>query len=450
MNLLSDKGRRVQYACLIAVLLMEVLLLLFEDRKGGIVWYILEQYMAIPAMIFLGTALCSRQTRQTKMMLLLGGAVIAWYIVVQIIHQTMGMNKAEVGTVACVYALALPFCNVSADSGKQYGLRLTGMTAVGGGVLILLYGAMLMLGKLPTFLKNYVTWDGARFCAMGHPNQCAALLMIGIAFCVGFCIRSKKRWLRGLLLVLAALQFALMSLTNGRTAIMITCLMLGGMVFCALRRPGWQRLALAALAGIAVVVVLFGASQVIFRSNVDYRIGLAVQAQRTGIMDEDTPQLDGNGKLKTGSRQGTLKQNMGTLNGRTRIWQAILSRMRDDSQLRTVGTEYVDLVIQQGGRSTPAAHAHNSWMEVWCRRGIAGLILALVLTVLAVWNVAAILWYNRNLWESCIAMLMLSLLVCAMLEPYLFADGITYYFYDFVFMMCLGYMNAWRTREGER
>ena len=49
-----------------------------------------------------------------------------------------------------------------------------------------------------------------------------------------------------------------------------------------------------------------------------------------------------------------------------------------------------------------------------------------------------------------IAMLMLSLLACAVLEPYLFADGITYYFYDFVFMMCLGYMNAWRTREGER
>ena len=51
--------------------------------------------MAIPAMIFLGTALCSRQTRQTRMMLLLGGAVIAWYIVVQIIHQTMGTTETD-------------------------------------------------------------------------------------------------------------------------------------------------------------------------------------------------------------------------------------------------------------------------------------------------------------------------------------------------------------------
>ena len=73
-----------------------------------------------------------------------------------------------------------------------------------------------------------------------------------------------------------------------------------------------------------------------------------------------------------------------------------------------------------------------------------------MLTVLALWNAAVLLWRNDDLWKSCVAVVMLGLLGCAFLEPYLFTVNVKYHFFDFLFLLCLGYMNVWRTREGER
>ena len=36
------------------------------------------------------------------------------------------------------------------------------------------------------------------------------------------------------------------------------------------------------------------------------------------------------------------------------------------------------------------------------------------------------------------------LLGCAMLEPYLFVVDVSYYYLDFLFLMCLGYLCLWR------
>ena len=56
--MLNDKERTrlVQTVCLAVVLLMEAVYFLMEDRAGGIAWYLLERYLTIPAMLFLGTA----------------------------------------------------------------------------------------------------------------------------------------------------------------------------------------------------------------------------------------------------------------------------------------------------------------------------------------------------------------------------------------------------------
>ena len=42
------------------------------------------------------------------------------------------------------------------------------------------------------------------------------------------------------------------------------------------------------------------------------------------------------------------------------------------------------------------------------------------------------------------AMLTVCLLGCAMLEPYLFVADINYFYLDFLFQMCLGYLWLWR------
>ena len=76
--------------------------------------------------------------------------------------------------------------------------------------------------------------------------------------------------------------------------------------------------------------------------------------------------------------------------------------------------------------------------------GLPGLAAALVITALTLWSAAVVLWRNMDLWKSCIALLALCLLGCAMLEPYLFVVDVSYHYLDFLFLMCLGYLCLWR------
>ena len=42
------------------------------------------------------------------------------------------------------------------------------------------------------------------------------------------------------------------------------------------------------------------------------------------------------------------------------------------------------------------------------------------------------------------SLLTLCLLGCALLEPYLFVVDVSYHYLDFLFLLCLGYLNLWR------
>ena len=94
-------------------------------------------------------------------------------------------------------------------------------------------------------------------------------------------------------------------------------------------------------------------------------------------------------------------------------------------------------------------HSHNAWIEALYQLGIPGLAL----TGLAVWNGAALLWRNADLLQSCVAMVVLCLMGCAVMEPYLFVVNAQFHYFDFLFLLCLGYMDQWRkltrNRKGE-
>ena len=117
--------------------------------------------------------------------------------------------------------------------------------------------------------------------------------------------------------------------------------------------------------------------------------------------------------------------------------------LRDNSRIKYIGTEYVEMILTRYSSGT-IFHTHNSWLEALYRMGLPGLGAALVMTALAVWSAAVVLWRNSDLWKSCVALLTLCLLGCAMLEPYLFVVDVSYYYLDFLFLMCLGYLCLWR------
>ena len=65
-----------------------------------------------------------------------------------------------------------------------------------------------------------------------------------------------------------------------------------------------------------------------------------------------------------------------------------------------------------------------------------------------------LLWRNDCLLHSCVALVVLCLLGCAVMEPYLFTVYAQFHYFDFLFMLCLGYLNQWRRQKpngkGER
>ena len=429
----DDRVTRLQFTCLLAVVLMELAFFVLEDRASGVAYLLVERYLTLPAMAFLGASFCRPLLRRNKWHLYAGLAMVALFFLEQFLHQVLESEAKQVGTFVCAYALCFPFAAATEYAQRQRGLKWMAGLFLAVGALLTLYAGLLLFDAVPDFLRSYVTWDGIRFSAMGHPNICATLLMISLALSAGLALQSRKLWIKGALLALTATQFGAMALTNGRTTVILTCLLLGGLTFCALRGRGWKRVILALLAAAVVVAALFCLSRAVYGWNQD-RLATRTQSSSAPATEESQTAVNG---------QGTLTDDMKTLNGRTRIWGYALRGLADNPRVKYIGTEYVEMILTRYASDT-LYHTHNSWLEVLYRMGLPGLAAALFITVLAVWSAAVVLWRNTDLWKSCVALLTLCLLGCALLEPYLFVADVSYHYLDLLFLMCLGYLCLWR------
>ena len=473
------RARRIQFLCLLAVLLIALVFFLLEDRASGLAYLLAERWMALPAMAFLGASLCREGDHRWQ--LYAGLAMIALFFLIQVLHLVLESEAKQIGTFVCAYGLCFPFAAATRDEKAQVGLKWMAGLFLTVGAVLTVYAVLLLLDTVPEYLRNYVYWDGSRFFAMGHPNICATLLMISMVFCAGFALQSGKLWVKIGLAVLMLPQFFVLSLTNGRTTIILTCLLLGGIVFCVIRGRGWKRFALAVLAAVVVMAAAFGTSRALYGWNQN-RLTRQVEQSQTAAAAEPEPvepeavepvfvepevvepvfvepevvepeaaepeaaEPKAAEAMVSEQYQGTLANDFKTLNGRTEIWRTALLGLNDNPRLKFIGTEYVDMILTRYAPGT-IYHTHNSWLEALYRMGLPGLAAALVITVLAVWSALVVLWRNTDLWKSCIALLTLCLLGCAMLEPYLFVADVSYFYLDFLFLTCLGYLCLWRREK---
>lgn len=449
----ADKIPLVQYLCLLAAVVLEFLFFALEDRVGGIAYMYVERYLAFLAMIFLGASLCRELSPRAKRTLMLSGFMLGWFFLVQTIHQATELDRKESGTFFFVYGMALPFAAVTDDDLRQRGLKLVTGMFLAASVLVVAYAGLLVTGLLPQALDNYVCWDGARFSAMGHPNKCACLMMIGMGVGLGTCLKTKKRILKVLLLTLAAGQYVVICLTNGRTTIVMASLLLGGIAFIALRGASWKRLLAALLLGVLTATLAFAGSAKIYNANKDRLLRqyaaekaasteTAPTAQEADSQETTQAKQDDRETMTVISPQGSWEKDIRTLNGRTRIWKSAIEGLKENKSVILWGTEYVDLIVSRHN-SFAVPHTHNSWMEAIYQLGLPGLAVALVLTIIAARDIILLLWRGDDLWKSCIALLTACLLGCAMLEPYLFVADVSYHYLDFLFLFCLGCMNEW-------
>lgn len=462
---------KLQFYCLLAAGIIELLFLALGSLLGGIMYYYVKSYLLIPCILFFGTILTQGVPQQARRQLLLGMGMAAWFVITQTQHEIQGMETKRIGMFFCTYLLAFPFASVTQDGVRQKGLKLIAWFYVAASMVLAVYSVLLLLNLLPSFLEPYIAWDGARLQAMWHSNICACLFMIGIAFCFGFFFQAKRAWQKCLLLAAVALQFGCMALTNCRTSILMTCALIGGIAFFAVWKSGWKRFVVGLVAALAITAALFAVSSTLYKRNNErlvakYTVQMAsieeqtaspeaqetseaveiINTEAAGASTEETelpqPVVNEQGQLQGVNGQGSFSSDLRTLNGRTVIWGAALRALRDNPSLLLWGTEYVGVVISVYNHFD-VEHAHNSWAEILFRMGLPGLVLALIFTGIAVWCAFRLLWKNNDMWKTCIAMLVLCMLVAGFLEPFLFSADIFYHYLDFIFFLCVGYMTQW-------
>ncbi len=472
--------KRMQFLLLLVVCVAEALFITTEGMFHFVGYYLADHYIAVPCFLFLGTVLVQRLSGAAKCNLCLSATAALWFVLAQIRHRILGMEAVPGGYFFLSYLMAFPFASVMEDYEKNIGMKLVTTLFLVAALTLVGYSALLVLDCVPDFMENYVYWDGTRLHPLWHSNTSACIFMIGIGASLSYMFHTKKNWKKVLLTGSVFLQFLAMSLTNGRTAVMMTCALIGFAVFLAIWQEDRKRFLMGAAAALMTTAVLFVTAGEIYDLNQAWHLEqAAIQLQETPentepaptepqvttvyehgsaeepviqetqtaeeakqeiVLDEET----GTVVIHGDSEQGTLKSDLRTLNGRTRIWRAAWTAVKNDKTQRWWGTSYVGTTISANGYVT-VEHAHNSWMEMLMSLGIPGLVFALIYTGIALWS-AAVLLLKKTVayWKKMIAVLLLCILVAAFLEPFLFFTKSFYQFVDFVFFFFLGYLDLWR------
>lgn len=460
-------GKNMQLLFLLAAGSVVFLFVVIECLMPGMGYFFAEKYLAVPSLLFFGAALTQRLPRRVNWTLWLSALAVLWFAAVQLHHHLIQMSTRAFGPFAVMYLLAFPFAAVTEDE-EGTGMKWIGKIYVAASLMLVLFAGMLLLDAVPAALASGIYWDGARLSALWHPNVGACIFMIGIGFSLYFFFRADRKWVKGMMAVLAAAQFFAMALTNCRTSILMTCALIGGTVFFLIWKGSWKRFLMGAAAALVVMIALFALSGTLFDLHTEAQIAKLTaqleeqekqeaaqkateapeEASETEAAKKPTQKLKKN--KKTGevtiagqSNQGTLTGDLKTLNGRTKIWKAAFTALRDNPSTRIWGTEYVGIEISTRN-SFPVEHSHNSWVEVLMHLGIPGLLISLIYTAIALVSALVLLWrQDVAMGKKVVALTVLCVMVAGFLEPYLFITNITTIFADFLFFFCTGYLAQW-------
>ena len=464
MNFLSKEGsseRNIPLLLLLVVGVIEFLFITLESLFSGIGYYLAETYVVVPCLLLLGYALREKPTAFAQKRLLLASIAIFWFVIVQSIHKISGMENHPMGTVFLVYLMAFPFAALAEDRDNR-GLWWIGGMFVTASLVLVFYTVLLLLNRIPAGLEGHLFWDGARLHPLWHPNIAASYFMMGIGFCLVFCTMARKPLAKAALILAILLQLMAMALTNCRTTLLLTGALLGGTLFFLIFKSGWKRFVLGLVAAALVLVCTFKVSGMLFQWNNDRllasfqavqeepalfeeakEVSLASEIPAEAEAQEDPIIIEDTGIISGDNQQGSLMNDLRSLNGRTYIWEATLKAVQNDRSLKLWGTEYSGTIISIY-HWFDVDHAHNSWLETLMRMGIPGLVIALVFTALSAWSGAKLLLSQSTpLWQKIAAMLTLCIMATGFLEPYLFITNVYYHVTDFAFFFLTGYLDYW-------
>lgn len=471
----SDKNiNRLQFLCLDMACAM-IFLLLVAGTGIHFLTIILRLGLLGSSILFFAVSYIDIRRHHRGYPCKIAVLMVAWFLLVQLIHLAKGNISHQYTQFLPVYFLALPFAAITFDSNRQIGLTRLSVVYLSIFLIWVFYTVLLLHDRVPQFLPSLIVWDGPRLSIHTHPNICARGFMIGISLSLGLSFKTSRTWAKFLLWIAAALLFVCLSLTNSRSTILVTGLLIGGIIFFRIYKGGWIQLAVGIVLVFTITISLFQVSQALFQWNqqrlinskpaVQYTVSAeqpsvkevtlsadSVPTQTPAINKHDSPGVSlatvsekttdaPPATLDAGSStQHTLSQDIFTLNSRTRIWSSAIKHILENPSILIWGSPTAKFALDK----TTHVHTHNSWLEVLMRLGLPGFVICLIFTWQAFASSLILLCSRRaDLWKKNISLLALCILVSGIVEPCLFFTTILWNFVDFFFFLCLGYMQQW-------
>ena len=432
-----------------------------------------ELFLVIPCMLVIGILQGRGIAPEHRKIFILPGIMAACFLLVRMKHGIESARVYSAGLFAVVYLFAFPLATLLRDGEKKKALKIFAGAYVAATAMLTADALLLILGHVPGILSVEVFWDGTRLWTFWHPNMTACHLFIGAVMCVSFLSEAKSRGTKLALSVLLAMMLTAMALTNSRTTIMATGGYLGATLFFAAIKRGKKWFVPGVVVMLAVTIGFFLGAGRLYQANCRHLEQKAARQNAVQAVTEyaepeaadivvaefeepeaavpltDEPDT-ANVQLHTSSPQGTLAEDLGSLNGRTAIWRAAFDLIRDTPTVLIWGAERTHRAIEPYTYMRPS-HLHNAWIECLVGLGLGGFLVAVAFTVITLWNCAVVLLkHYRDPWKRNVALLALCLLAISVLEPYLFYTTPFYTLYNMMFFLCAGYLVHWQESENRK
>lgn len=416
--------------------------------------YLFEEVLIIPCVLFLRAMLTRPLQRNAKKALLLSGILFAWFFLLQILRDLAFFEVYPFSTYFCSYFFAFPMASLLQDGEEKKGLKLFFITFIAAGLWHAFSTFLLLLDWIPAYFNEYhVFWDGGRLNSFWHPNMTACFLMFSIASCIAFLQSATKKRTRLALLTCILILLIPLALTNCRTVIILTGGILSGAVFYAVLKGRWKLLIPGLAIVCSMVVLVYIGSNRLYNAQrnvllAERKAEYLQQAEAEG--KEISPDTEMKVSLDGSSSQKTLANDITNFNNRTIIWDASLTALKANRLYPIFGVDNPGRHMSYFSRIRDH-HTHNSWIETLLGLGIPGLAIAMVFTVITLWNgIVILLKYPLDVWKRTTAMLTLCMMAASFMEPYLFLPPLDYYLFNFIFLLCAGYLLHWQEEDNRK
>ena len=394
-----------------------------------------DPMLTVLSVTFAGCALLLPKTRAARLHLALALAMAAWVSFIRYAHvRFFGYEVQGPGIMFSRYLLLFPLAACCRDDKKQLALKVCSLLTLAAVLWVDGLTVLLLLDRVPAALAGDVVWGGARLSILWHPNVTATVYFMGYTLCIAFCFLTGRKWLRGLLLALAAVQAAFIAMTHGRITMLAAVAYGAGVLLFALWKQRGRKLWQGVLVLLVLAAVLLVGMEGLYKWNNHRLTEQYLSGQREM---SDSLFVDENGNIQlTGADQKSLGENMKTLNYRTTIWKYAREGLKD-WKLLLFGTEKVAQVL--GG----IPHAHNSYLEILLRWGLPAMLAAVAMTVEVLVCGVYVVLVSRDGWKISVALMSLAWLPVAMMEKYPFCDNALGGF----FLLGAGYLLCWALEE---